>query len=223
MKMNEIVQLDEFNVRRSRTHEKATTYQGYDIFINKEPNKRGVFTSAPMRGENEYGDLRGEGKSKQDAVNMTKEKIDEIAANAERISSNATININVDFIRQELEASTRSEYGDTFYAKLDQGPSFVIANEEWGADATDLGFKKVVYKKMLNDTGMSFRGAVFTMPARNISSLDLIRHGRYVIGSVRNDKDGNYIFPLEFHSVADAPNDALRLGVPALGVNPNRN
>jgi hypothetical protein len=223
MKINEIIQLDEFNVRRSGSHEKITTYQHYDIFVNKKPNQRGVFTSSPMRGDVEYSELRGEARSKQDAINMSKEKIDDIVSKAERISSSATININVDFVRQELEASTRTESGDTFYAKLDQGPSLIVANEEWGDDAKDLGFKKVVYKKMRSDTGTSFTGAVFAMPSRSIASLDLVRHGRYVIGSVRSDKDGNYIFPLEFHSVAAASNDPLKLGVPALGVNPNRN
>jgi len=51
MKINEIIQLDEFNVRRSGSHEKITTYQHYDIFVNKKPNQRGVFTSSPMRGD----------------------------------------------------------------------------------------------------------------------------------------------------------------------------
>ena len=220
--VNETVQLDEFNIKTNKNFQKAADYQHYEIYVNRTRDSRGKFTAYVMRGDKIIQNLSGQDdNSRAAAVEMAKEKINAVEQKAEKISSNASINLNVNFIRDELEAATKIDIGDSFYAKLEAGPKLVIANEDWGDDARELGFQKVSYKSIRGSEG-TFTGGVFSMPASIINKLDLVRHGRYVLGNASRDDDGNYTFSMSFHSVAAASNDPLKLGTPALGVNPRR-
>jgi len=214
--------LVEFNVRVSKLHKPAGEYNHYDIFVGTK-KVGNQYIALALRGNKEIKDLRGGGNTPNEAVEAVKSKIDDIQKKAEKITSNATINLNVNFVREELPGSTVAiEPGDAFYAKLDKGPSLVIANEDWGDDAREFDFQKVSYKKLKSDAGQSFTGAVFAQPAAKISALNLVKHGRYLLGSPTRDSDNNYVFPMSYHSVAAASNDPLKLGKPALGVNPLR-
>lgn len=219
--LGEDSQLQEFNIKTSKNFMHDGEYKNYDIYVSKQKDNRGHYMSYALSGDKEMPKLRGQGPNPQTALKMTKEKINAVETEAEKINSSASINLNVNFIREELPYSTRTEAGDVFYAKLDKGPSLVIANEKWGDDAKELGFQKVSYKKLKSAEGTS-SGGVFAMPASVIASLDLVRHGRYVLGSPKTDKDENYVFPMTFHSVAAASNDPLKLGKPAVGINPMR-
>ena len=211
----------ELDIKTSKNHVKAAEYKNYSIYINKQKNNLGMFITIVMNGKNDIPALRAQAKKQEDAIAATKDKIDSIEEKAEKITSNATINLNVNFIREELPAATHYDTTDTFYAKLDVGPSLVIASEDWGDEATQLGFKKVAIKTTKSLEGTS-TGGVFGMASGAVQSLNLIKHGRYTIGNMYRDDEGNYIFPLEYHSTAAAPNDPLKLGKPALGVNPRR-
>ena len=211
----------ELDIKTSKNHVKAAEYKNYFIYINKQKNNLGMFITIVMNGKNDIPALRAQAKKPEDAIAATKDKIDSIEEKAEKITSNATINLNVNFIREELPAATHYDTTDTFYAKLDVGPSLVIASEDWGDEATQLGFKKVAIKTTKSLEGVS-TGGVFGMASGAVQSLNLIKHGRYTIGNMYRDDEGNYIFPLEYHSTAAAPNDPLKLGKPALGVNPRR-
>lgn len=219
--LDEDAELVEFNIRTSKKFTFDGDYKNYDIYVSKQKDTRGYYMSYALRGDKEMQTLRGQGPNPQTALKMTKQKIDDTETKAEKISSNATINLNVNFIKEELPQSTMTSEGDVFYAKLGKGPSLIVANEEWGDDARELGFSKVSYKQQKNAEG-SFYGGVFGQPANVITQLDLIKFGRYVLGSSKRDSDGNYVFPMSFHSVAAAPNDSLKLGKPAVGVNPRR-
>lgn len=215
--------LVELDIRTSKQFAKAEDYKNYEVYVSKQKVGSGYYMSYVVRpgSPKEIQTLRGQGPNPQKALAMSKEKIDSIEGKAERINSDATINLNVNFIKEELPQSTMTEPGDVFYAKLDSGPSLVIANENWGDDAKGLGFQKVAYKKLKSAEGV-FSGGVFRMPSAVISSLNLVRHGRYLLGNPKRDGDENYVFPMSFHSIAAAPNDPLKLGKPALGVNPLR-
>lgn len=199
-------------------------YKNYPIYVTKEPfvNKstgEKFFIGFTRIGKNEF---KEKGNTADDAVSNIKSKIDNILNVSTKATAGATLDFNVKFATGIL-----GDPRESFFAKvvnINGEPKLVIAGDDmlsFGRELAQLGFKP----SALRVNSESERGTPLpsiSYSKNQIAPTGLIANGRYVIGDMQLDKDGNKVYDLTYHSTAHTKSDKMRLSAPALTVGTNR-
>ena len=202
-----------------KTYQEVTPYKNYKIFVSKQPyNQTGKFIAYSEIGRTEF---KAFGSSQQEAVDAIHEKID-TALNATKVEDSATLDFNVKFATDIL-----GDPRQPFYAKvINVGgePKLVIAGKEmldFGKELAQLGFKPSSLRvNPESDRAHPLPGISYSK--NQIAGTGLIANGRYELGNAHQDRDGNTVYDLVYHSTAHTKSDKLRLGKPAFTVGTKR-
>jgi hypothetical protein len=195
------------------------TFKRYQMYVSKEKFNKLYFIAVAENPRTLDAKFKAKGNSPQEAIDALKVEVEKEIDVATKVSGQATLDFNVDFVREILEMST-----DTFYAKIISGPKLVIAGSEmteYPDIMRDEGFKSSTIRTYKGGEGTTKLPGV-PLNSKAASSANLIANGRYVLGTEQVDKDGNRVFDLEFDSVVQASNDKMRLRAPAVTVGTNR-
>jgi len=193
-------------------------YKNYPLYVINRPFNNKYIAVAEI-GREEH---RAAGSSKNNAVQAIKDKIDFFLNAQQKVSADASIDFNKKFVTDIL-ASPREK----FYAKivnLEGQPKLVLAGTDmltFGRELAQLGFKPSALRvDPENPDSTPLPGISYTK--NQMSGLGLIANGRYTIGSMSTDPDGNRIFDLKYDSTAHTSSDKMRLPVPAITVGTRR-
>ena len=195
------------------------SYKRYDVYVGKQKFNNLYYIAVAENPRTLDAKFKAKGNSAEEAVNKLKDEIDKEIDVAAKVSGQATLDFNVDFVKDILEMSS-----SVFYAKIVSGPKLVIAGPEmmeYPEIMRDEGFKASAIRTHKGGEGTTKLPGV-PLSAKAASSANLIANGRYVLGSETIDKDGNRVFNLEFDSVVQASNDKMRLRAPAVTIGTNR-
>jgi hypothetical protein len=195
------------------------TFKRYQMYVSKEKFNKLYFIAVAENPRTLDAKFKAKGNSPQEAIDALKVEVEKEIDVATKVSGQATLDFNVDFVREILEMST-----DTFYAKIISGPKLVIAGSEmteYPDIMRDEGFKSSTIRTYKGGEGTTKLPGV-PLNSKAAMSANLIANGRYVLGTEHEDKDGNRVFDLEFDSVVQASNDKMRLRAPAVTVGTNR-
>jgi hypothetical protein len=202
-----------------KKYEHLGTHKRYEVYVTKQKFNNLYFIAIAENPRTLESKFKAKGNTPQEAVNNLKLEIDKEIDVATKVSGQAILDFNVDFVKDILEMSS-----DTFYAKIVAGPRLVIAGPEmmeYPEIMRDEGFKPSAIRTYKGGEGTTKLPGV-PLSSKSAASANLIANGRYVLGNEELDKDGNRVFELNFDSVVQASNDKMRLRAPALTVGTNR-
>jgi hypothetical protein len=161
-------------------------------------------------------EFMGKGPSQQEAVQSIQDRIDFVLNAQRKVTGSSTIDFNVKFATDLL-----ADPKQTFYAKLENingEPKLVIASPEVASDPELLAagdFKRSALRNQPDDSGRATPLPGIPLTAKGLRSGDWIANGRYTVGKETQDRDGNRVFDLTYHSTAHTKSDKLRLNQPA--------
>jgi hypothetical protein len=223
-KQAEIDALKESSYASDKNYKQADTYKNYNIYVGKNPfvkksTGEKFYIAVTNIGNHEF---KEKGVTQQEAVDAIQNKIDEILNAQQRVSASATLDFNVKFATDILGNPRES-----FYAKvINVGgePKLIIAGKEmldFGRELVGLGFKPSSLRiDPESETATALPSISYS--SRQIKDTGLIANGRYEIGDMKTDNDGNRVFDLTYHSTAHTKTDKMRLNKPAVTVGTNR-
>ena len=197
----------------------AEQYKRYDIFVGKKKYQGLYFIAVAENPRTRQSAFKAKGATQDEAIVNVKKLIDQQIDTATKVSGRATLDFNVDFVREILEMST-----DRFYAKIIPGPRLVIAGKEMLEHPDimrDEGFQPSTIRTYNGGEGTTRLPGV-PLSSKSAMTANLIANGRYALGNEAIDRDGNRVFELNFDSVVQAPNEKIRMGAPALTVGTSR-
>jgi hypothetical protein len=200
-------------------YEATGTYKRYDLFVSKKKFNNIAFISVAENPRDKRVAHKGQGVTKDAALADLQAKIDKEIDVATKVSGQATLDFNVDFVREILEMSS-----DRFYAKIIPGPKLVIAGkemEQYPEIMSSEGFKGSAIRNVRDTEGTTKLPGI-PLSSKTAAATNLIANGRYVLGAETIDKDGNRVFDLEFDSVVADKGERMRMRAPALTVGTNR-
>lgn len=213
-------QLDELaGYGSEKGYTKLDSYKRYDVYVSKQKFNNLYYIAVAENPRSLTANFKAKGKNPQEAVQNLHAEVDKEIDVATKVSGRATVDFNVDFVRDILELST-----DTFYAKIIPGPKLVLAGPEmmeYPEIMSSEGFKPSTIRTYKGGEGTTKLPGV-PLSASAAVTANLIANGRYVLGNEEIDKDGNRVFDLEFDSVVQDKNEKLRLRAPALTIGTNR-
>jgi hypothetical protein len=200
-------------------YEATGTYKRYDLFVSKKKFNNTAFIAVAENPRDKRVAHKGQGATKDAALADLQAKIDKEIDVATKVSGQATLDFNVDFVREILEMSS-----DRFYAKIIPGPKLVIAGkemEQYPEIMSSEGFKGSAIRNVRDTEGTTKLPGI-PLSSKTAAATNLIANGRYVLGAETIDKDGNRVFDLEFDSVVADKGERMRMRAPALTVGTNR-
>lgn len=203
----------------NKGYESAGAYKRYDLFVSKKKFNNIAFIAVAENPRDKRVVHKGQGNTQEDALADIRVKIDKEIDVAQKVSGQATIDFNVDFVREILEMSS-----DRFYAKIIPGPKLVIAGkemEQYPEIMQDEGFKGSTIRNDRDSEGSTKLPGI-PLNSKSAAASKLIANGRYVLGSETIDRDGNRVFDLEFDSVVADKGERMRMRAPAFTVGTNR-
>lgn len=215
---------EELTVQSDNRYSLVDTYKNYSIYVTKQPvvkksTGEKYFIGVTQVGKNEF---KAAGPTSQDALTNVKNKIDELLNASTKVTAGATLDFNVKFATDIL-SNPREE----FFAKvanIDGQPKLIIAGDEmlsFGKELVQLGFKPSALRiDPQTEKGTPLPSISYSK--NQIVNTGLIANGRYEIGNMAVDKDGNKVFDLTYHSTAHTKSDKMRLNKPALTVGTTR-
>lgn len=193
-------------------------YKNYPLYVSRQPWKNRYIAVTEI-GREEYKEA---GATKEAALAAVRDRIDFLLNAQRKVEASASIDFNKRFVTDILSSPR-----EKFFAKIVNAggqPKLVIAGDEmltFGRELAELGFKPSALRiDPENPESTPLPGIGYTK--NQISGLGLIANGRYVIGNMRVDNDGNKIFDLKYDSTVHTKSDKLRLNVPALTVGTRR-
>ena len=202
-----------------KAYQSVEAYKRYDVYVSRKKFNNIAFIAVAENPRTRDTAFKARGNTPQEAVDNLKAEIDREIDVATKVSGQATLDFNVDFVKDILELSA-----DTFYAKIIPGPQLVIAGSEM-LQYPDImkseGFKPSTIRTSSSSEGTTPLPGVPLSPKAAMAA-NLIANGRYVLGDETVDRDGNRVFDLNFDSVVQASNDKMRLRAPAVTVGTNR-
>ena len=202
-----------------KAYQSVEAYKRYDVYVSRKKFNNIAFIAVAENPRTRDTAFKARGNTPQEAVDNLKAEIDREIDVATKVSGQATLDFNVDFVKAILELSA-----DTFYAKIIPGPRLVIAGSEM-LQYPDImkseGFKPSTIRTSNSSEGTTPLPGVPLSPKAAMAA-NLIANGRYVLGDETVDRDGNRVFDLNFDSVVQASNDKMRLRAPAVTVGTNR-
>ena len=202
-----------------KAYQSLEAYKRYDVYVSRKKFNNIAFIAVAENPRTRDTAFKARGNTPQEAVDNLKAEIDREIDVATKVSGQATLDFNVDFVKAILELSS-----DTFYAKIVPGPRLVIAGSEM-LQYPDImkseGFKPSTIRTSNSSEGTTPLPGVPLSPKAAMAA-NLIANGRYVLGDETVDRDGNRVFDLNFDSVVQASNDKMRLRAPAVTVGTNR-
>jgi hypothetical protein len=190
-------------------------YKRYNIFISKKKFNNLAFIAVAENPRNNEVKFKATGTTPEEAVVKLHAEIDKEIIKAPKVSGAATIDFNVDFVRDILEMRS-----NPFYAKIVEGPRLIIAGremEQYPEIMQGEGFKRSSIRTV-GDSENATKLPAMPLSARANVVAGLIANGRYALGQESIDKDGNRIFDLEFDSVVEDPRERIRMGTPAITI-----
>ena len=193
-------------------------YKNYPLYVSRQPWKNRYIAVTEI-GREEYKEA---GATRAAALDAIRNRIDFFLNAQRKVEAGASIDFNKRFVTDIL-ASPREK----FFAKIaniDGQPKLVIAGSEmltFGRELAELGFKPSALRiDPENPDATPLPGIGYTK--NQIAGLGLIANGRYVIGNMQTDADGNRVFDLKYDSTVHTKSDKLRLNQPALTVGTRR-
>jgi hypothetical protein len=203
----------------NKAYQSVEAYKRYDVYVSRKKFNNIAFIAVAENPRTRDQAFKAQGNTPQEAVSNLKAEIDREIDTATKVSGQAILDFNVDFVKAILELSA-----DTFYAKIVPGPRLVIAGSEM-LQYPDImrseGFKPSSIRTSNSSEGTTPLPGV-PLSSKAAVAANLIANGRYVLGDETVDRDGNRVFDLNFDSVVQASNDKMRLRVPAVTVGTNR-
>jgi hypothetical protein len=207
--------LDEYiSMGSDKNYQEAEPYKNYRIYVRKKPfGPSGMYTAHTEIDRKEF---KEPGSSQEEAVQAIRDRIDFVLNAQRKVTGSSTIDFNVKFAT-DLLADPRQ----TFYAKLENingEPKLVIASPEVAGDPELLAagdFKRSALRNQPDDAGRATPLPGIPLTAKGLRSGDWIANGRYTVGQETQDRDGNRVFDLTYHSTAHTKSDKLRLNQPA--------
>jgi hypothetical protein len=208
-------QVDEYiSMGSDKNYTEAEPYKNYQIYVRKKPfGNTGMYTAHTEIDRKEF---MGKGTSQEEAVQAIRDRIDFVLNAQRKVTGSSTIDFNVKFAT-DLLADPRQ----TFYAKLENingEPKLVIASSEVAGDPELLAagdFKRSALRNQPDEEGRATPLPGIPLTAKGLRSGDWIANGRYTVGKETQDRDGNRVFDLTYHSTAHTKSDKLRLNQPA--------
>jgi hypothetical protein len=203
----------------NKAYDSVGTYKRYDLFVSKKKFNNIAFIAIAENPRDRRVAHKGQGNTKEAALEDIRNKIDQEIDVATKVSGQATLDFNVDFVREILEMSS-----DRFYAKIVPGPKLVIAGkemEQYPEIMNSEGFKGSTIRNVRDSEGTTKLPGI-PLSSKTAAATSLIANGRYVLGAETIDKDGNRVFDLEFDSVVQDKGERMRMRAPALTVGTNR-
>jgi len=191
------------------------SYKRYDIFVTKKKFNNIAFVARAEDPRTKIERFNANAPTPQEAVAKLHAKIDHEIDVAQKVSGQATLDFNVDFVRDILEMSDRP-----FYAKVIPGPKLVIAGSEmenYPEIMKDEGFKKSAIRMGKDSEGATKMPGV-TLSPQDAIRANIIANGRYVLGNETIDRDGNRVFDLEFDSRVAHSGEKFQMRTPAVTV-----
>lgn len=196
----------------------AGEYKNYPLYVTLKP-WRGKYIAVTQIGREEY---KQAGASRELALQAVRDHIDFLLNAQRKVVAGATIDFNKKFVTDIL-GSPR----ERFFAKIvNQGgqPKLVIAGNEmltFGRELADLGFKPGALRTNSDNPDATPLPAI-SYSKNQIAGLGLIANGRYVIGNMTTDQDGNKVFDLKYDSTVHTKSDKQRLNQPAITIGTSR-
>ena len=208
-------QVDEYiSMGSDKNYQEAEPYKNYRIYVRKKPfGPSGMYTAHTEIDRKEF---KEPGSSQEEAVQAIRDRIDFVLNAQRKVTGSSTIDFNVKFAT-DLLADPRQ----TFYAKLEKingEPKLVIASPDIAGDPELLAagdFKRSALRNQVDDSGRATPLPGIPLTAKGLRSGDWIANGRYTVGQETQDRDGNRVFDLTYHSTAHTKSDKLRLNQPA--------
>ena len=204
----------------NKAYSEVGPYKRYTVYVTKKKfNEKFGFVAVAVNPRTNDAKFKAAGPTQQDAVTKLQAEVDKEIDVATKVSGSATIDFNVDFVRDVLEMSS-----NTFYAKIIPGPKLVIAGkemEQYPDIMKQEGFKTSSIRTVSDSEGATKLPAM-PLSASGAATAQLIANGRYALGAETIDKDGNRIFDLEFDSVVADPRERIRMGAPAITIGTKR-
>jgi len=206
----------------NRDYTSQGTYKRHNLFVSKKPSTlgklNGFYLALAEHPRTMTVNYKAKGRRPEVAVAELKSLIDQAMDDAVKVTQNATVDFNVNFVKELLPAIDVQP--TDFYSKIVAGPKLVIAGFEI-LDYPEIlksdGFKKSSIRTV-KDSETTTKLPAFPLSAAAAQSAKLIANGRYVIKNEQRDKDGNFVFDLEFDSIVSAPNEKVKMGEPALTI-----
>jgi hypothetical protein len=197
-----------------KNYQEAEPYKNYKIYVRRKPfGNTGMYTAHTEIDRKEF---MGKGASQEEAVAALRDRINFVLNAQKKVTGSSTIDFNVKFAT-DLLADPRQ----TFYAKLENingEPKLVIASPDIASDPELLvagDFKRSALRNQVDDSGRATPLPGIPLTAKGLRSGDWIANGRYTVGKETQDRDGNRVFDLTYHSTAHTKSDKLRLNQPA--------
>jgi hypothetical protein len=196
----------------------AGEYKNYPLYVTLKP-WRGKYIAVTQIGREEY---KQAGATRELALQAVRDHIDFLLNAQRKVVAGATIDFNKKFVTDIL-GSPR----ERFFAKIvNQGgqPKLVIAGNEmltFGRELADLGFKPGALRTNSDNPDATPLPAI-SYSKNQIAGLGLIANGRYVIGNMTTDQDGNKVFDLKYDSTVHTKSDKQRLNQPAITIGTSR-
>jgi hypothetical protein len=208
-------QVDEYiSMGSDKNYQEAEPYKNYRIYVRKKPfGTTGMYTAHTEIDRKEF---MGKGPSQEEAVQAIYDRIDFVLNAQRKVTGSSTIDFNVKFATDLL-----ADPKQTFYAKLENingQPKLVIASADVASDPELLAagdFKRSALRNQPDEEGRATPLPGIPLTAKGLRSSDWIANGRYTIGNETQDRDGNRVFDLTYHSTAHTKSDKLRLNRPA--------
>ena len=208
-------QVDEYiSMGSDKNFVEADPYKNYRIYVRKKPfGTTGMYTAHTEIDRKEF---MGKGPSQEEAVQDIRDRIDFVLNAQRKVTGSSTIDFNVKFATDLL-----ADPKQTFYAKLENingEPKLVIASADVASDPELLAagdFKRSALRNQPDDQGRATPLPGIPLTAKGLRSGDWIANGRYTVGKETQDRDGNRVFDLTYHSTAHTKSDKLRLNQPA--------
>jgi len=215
-KVNEYI-----SVASDKNFKEAEPYKNYKIYVRKQPfGNTGLYTA---HTEIDRKGFMEKGTSPEEAVQAIRDKIDFVLNAQKKVTGSSTIDFNVKFATDLL-----ADPKQTFYAKLENvngEPKLVIAGDTVANDPELLAagdFKRSAVRNQVDDQGRATPLPGIPLTAKSLRAGEWIANGRYTIGKETQDRDGNRVFDLTYHSTAHTKSDKLRLNQPAFTLGTTR-
>jgi len=204
----------------NKAYAEVGPYKRYMVYVTKKKfNEKFGFIAVAVNPRTNDAKFKSAGQTQQEAVTSLQAEVDKEIDVATKVSGAATIDFNVDFVRDVLEMSS-----NTFYAKIVPGPKLVIAGkemEQYPDIMKQEGFKASSIRTVSDSEGATKLPAM-PLSAGGATTAQLVANGRYVLGAETIDRDGNRVFDLEFDSVVQDKGERMRMGAPAITIGTKR-
>ena len=207
--------VDEYiSMGSDKNYQEVEPYKNYRIYVRRKPfGTTGMYTAHTEIDRKEF---MGKGSSQEEAVQAIRDRIDFVLNAQRKVTGSSTIDFNVKFATDLL-----ADPKQTFYAKLENingEPKLIIAGADIASDPELLAagdFKRSALRNQVDDSGRATPLPGIPLTAKGLRSGDWIANGRYTVGKETQDRDGNRVFDLTYHSTAHTKSDKLRLNQPA--------